>query len=171
MNTANVRSSQALLAQLSKRLERLPFEHKALQLSTAHFGDDFDLDEWKRSYYSFNPEEMNRVRQVTGGFNEILNHCTEIARVSVTAAGLLPADRRPHAPTDYKAFQKSGGITAQRCSILIELNRVRNELTHIYVEVEAETVHRSVKVIITQLPGFTKGVVKWLRNQGLIDPN
>lgn len=152
---------------IARRLERMPAERNALQLALGQFGDDFDLGLWARLYESFDPADMNGVRQVTAGFSELSNHCTELVRTAVTLTELLPHKRPPNAAANYRALRDAGGITAKRCEHFTRLNRVRNHLAHIYIDVTAKDIHAATLLLLAELPGFVKDYVSWLENHGV----
>lgn len=154
------------LDRVSRRLERMPHEKDALVLAMGSFGEDFDADAWREAYHSMDPEAINDVRQVTAGFSELVNHCTELVRTAVSLAGLLALDRRLNAPADYLAFAKDGAISEPRAQALIRLSQVRNALAHTYTDVQADDAHQAVRDLLAELPRFSKGYGKWLTARG-----
>jgi hypothetical protein len=116
----------------------MPAERAALQMAMGQFGDDFDTGAWQVAYDSLDPVDMNRVRQVTAGYSELVNHCTEMVRSAVSLGGLRSTDRKLDAPGDYRALARAGGISKERARTFTRLNTTRNHLAHIYIDVDAE---------------------------------
>lgn len=144
----------------------MPAERAALQLAMGQFGEDFDLDAWRTAYDSPDPLDMNRVRQVTGGYAELVNHCTEMVRAAVSLGALRPLDRRLDAPGDYRALAQAGGVSKESARELIRLHSTRNKLAHIYIEVRADELHAAVLALLDRLPRFVKDYVAWLARSG-----
>lgn len=157
---------EVALDRIARRLQRMPGERTALQLAMGDFGEDFDVAAWREAYDSMDPIDMNRVRQVTAGYAELVNHCTELVRAAVSLAELRPRDRRLDAPGDYRALARDGGISKERAQELIRLNTVRNHLAHIYIDVDAGEAHAAVLKLLEELPGFVKDFTAWLERSG-----
>jgi hypothetical protein len=158
--------AQVALDRIARRLRRMPAERSALQLAMGQFGHDFDADAWRAAYDSLDPVEMNKVRQVTAGYSELVNHCTEMVRAAVSLGGLRPFHRKLDAPGDYRAFARTGGISKERAETFTRLNTTRNHLAHIYIEVPADEAHKAVLTLLAELPGFTKDYLAWLERAG-----
>jgi hypothetical protein len=144
----------------------MPAERSALQLAMGQFGDDFDADAWRAAYDSLDPVEMNKVRQVTAGYSELVNHCTELVRAAVSLGGLRPTDRKLDARDDYRTLARAGGISKERARAFTRLNTTRNHLAHIYIDVDADEAHKAVLTLLAVLPGFTKDYLAWLERSG-----
>jgi hypothetical protein len=144
----------------------MPAERSALQLAMGQFGHDFDADAWRAAYDSLDPVEMNKVRQVTAGYSELVNHCTEMVRAAVSLGALRPIRRKRDAPGDYRAFARAGGNSKERAQAFTRLNTTRNQLAHIYIDVHAGTAHKAVLTMLAELPGFTRDYLAWLERSG-----
>ena len=112
----------------------------------------------REAYGSMDPVDMNKGRQVTAGFSELVNDCTEMVRAAISVAGLRPPDRKFNASADYRALAGAGGISRGPSQAFIALKRTRNHRAHIYIDVSAEEVHEAVLALLAELPGFIRGL-------------
>jgi hypothetical protein len=63
----------AELDRINSKLERLSAQRRALRKAMGLFGENFDARVWAESFASPDPDEINRVFAVTGGYLALLN--------------------------------------------------------------------------------------------------
>jgi hypothetical protein len=51
--------------------------------------------------------------------------------------------------------------------VLIRLYELRNDLQHASTDVQADEVHRNVKLLLRSLPGFVRSFMSWLEQRGV----
>lgn len=157
-----VKTSEADLDRIERRLERMPLERDALILATLQFSEDFDSAAWRAAYEAFSAEEHNRVVQVTGNLTALVDNAVELVRFAATLTGLRPAGRRPSTNADIEALRIDGALTGKQTYELVQLKELCDELRHAYAYVDANDVHAAVRSILKLLPGFTVAYVRWL---------
>ncbi len=68
------------LNRVDERLERLAAQRKALRRAMESFGDGFDASAWAKAYESPDPDDINSVFAVTGGYLALVNNTAEALR-------------------------------------------------------------------------------------------
>lgn len=81
----------AELDRVDAKLERLAAQRKALRKAIAQFGDGFDVDAWTKAFNSPDPDDINRVFTVTGGYLALVNNTAEAIRAGTKLTGLKSA--------------------------------------------------------------------------------
>ena len=61
-----------------------------------------------------------------------------------------------------EAIRADGGFTPQQAETFVELYRTRNQLQHASPDIQADTVHRQVGLLLGHLPRFVKSYIAWL---------
>jgi hypothetical protein len=126
------------------------------------FGDDFDAKAWTKSYYSPDPDDINRVFTVTGGYLALVNNTAEAIRAGVELTGLKSTSGMPGLPGIVDAIRVDGGFTSRQAETFVELYRTRNRLQHSSPDMEADEVHRQVRLLLGHLPRLVKSYLAWL---------
>lgn len=152
---------------MAGKLARLPAQRRALRAAMREFGDDFDLRPWAEAFESSDAQDINRVLAVTGGYSAVINNTIEAIRLGARAAGVaLPRGMRGTSGL-LEALRQDGGISPQQAETFEELYRTRNALQHASPDVQADEVHRQVKLLLRHLPGFVKSFAAWLVQHGV----
>ena len=146
------------------RLRRIAVDYRAMNTAIeAAFGVDFDPAEWARSFESEEPAEVNRVAPVLSAFERIVNGLVETARAGLIAGAIEPPGRTPQTVrSDLVIVQRDGGLTRGQLTLLVALNRTRNELQHAYIEVSASDARAAVIKLRRNVGAFTKSLNRWL---------
>lgn len=161
------RSRAAELDRISARLERMPAQRKALIRATKQFGSSFGYDHWERAFESADPDEINRVVQVTGDYMALVNHAIELVKAGAKLVGLEPTPGIQGAPGFVDAVRRDGGFSSAQANTFAELYRTRNRLQHSSPDVDADEVHRQVRVLIRHLPALISSYMQWLDGRGI----
>ncbi len=85
-------SRAAELDRINSKLERLSAQRRALRKAMGPFGENFDARVWAESFASADPDQINRVFAVTGGYLALLNNTVEAVRVGAKLVGVKPAE-------------------------------------------------------------------------------
>lgn len=157
----------AELDRLSAKLERLPAQSKALRKATRLFGEKFDATTWAAAFNSPDSDDINRVYTVTGGYLALVNNTAEAMRAGAKLTGVKPAPGTHGVPGIVEAIRADGGLTRRQAETFAELYRTRNHLQHASPDIQADAVHRQVRLLLGHLPRFVKSYVAWLDKRGV----
>lgn len=159
------------VARIRQRLARMAPQSKALQLALARYRDDagnFDLGRWEEAFTSNDPQTINQVVEVTGGFEGLVNHLVEMLRSGATLAGLtLAQGRQSPTPDVISAAKEDGCFTDNQADVLNRLNRSRNRLQHNSPGVPADEVHERVELLLKTMPRLLGSYIRWMKGHGV----
>ena len=82
----------------------------ALRTAMAEFGADFDLDAFQRAYDSDDPLELNQVKAVERGVDQLYNYIAELATFGLELAEVRARRQETNARADIDALQRIGVI-------------------------------------------------------------
>jgi hypothetical protein len=109
----DVQRARALKAKIGDRVSDVRRHLLALRAAMAEFGEDFDLDAFRAAYSSQDPVELNRVKAVERGVDQLYNYIAEL-----TAFGLELAQLRGRRDNlDRPRSSWTGSYSPTRCSI------------------------------------------------------
>ena len=155
------------LDRLSAKLERLSAQRKALRKAMNQFGGDFNSKGWKEAFDSPDPDDINRVFTVTGGYLALVNNTVEAVRAGSKLTGLRPSPDMPGVSGIIDAIRVDGGFTSRQAETFTELYRTRNRLQHSSPDIQADEVHRQVRLLLRHLPRFVASYLKWLQRHNI----
>ncbi len=147
------------------RLRRIAVDSRALAAAIeSEFGPDFDGARWTAAFRSDLPEDVNRVASVMSAFERIVNGLVETARSGLVAAGLAPTRRASTTVrADLELVHADGGLTAGQLELLVGLNRTRNQLQHVYIDVSADDARAAVRRLRSSLAAIVRTLNAWLK--------
>lgn len=159
-------------ARIVGRLKRLAPQRDALVVSLQPFFDDggkLDRRAWTEAFDSSDPEAIVSVTAAVGIFESLVNHLMEMLR---TASRLVQLEistgpRKPSGPALVKAVQADGGLTADQADLLIDLYRLRNELQHASLDVQASEMYDGLLQLQGSLGRFAASYAAWLKSHDL----
>jgi hypothetical protein len=157
----------AQLDRLSAKLERLSAQRKALRKAMNQFGGDFDAKGWKEAFDSPDPDDINRVFTVTGGYLALVNNTVEAVRAGAKLTGLKPSPGIPGASGIIDAIRVDGGFTSGQAETFTELYRTRNRLQHSSPDIQADEVHGQARLLLRHLPRFVASYLAWLQKHSI----
>lgn len=160
-------ASIAALDRIGSKLERLSAQRRALRKAMREFGHEFDARAWSEAFVSPDPDDINRVFAVTGGYLALVNNTVEAIRAGAKLAGVKPTVRMPGAAGLIDAIRLDSGFSDRQAETFIELYRTRNRLQHSSPDIEADEVHRQVRLLLRHLPRFVKSYMAWLQKHGI----
>ncbi len=152
----------AELDRVDARLERLSAQRRALRRAMDQFGDDFDAQAWTKAFDSPDPDDINRVFTVTGGYLALVNNTAEAIRAGARLTGLRSTPDMRGVPGIIDAIRSDGGFTSRQAETFTELYRTRNRLRHSSPDIQADEVHRQVRLLLRHLPRLVKSYLAWL---------
>lgn len=157
-------ASQRLTREIHVRLADLPRHLTALKEAMAGFGEDFGLEPFTAAFASEDPEELNRVKAVEQGFQQLFAYIAELAQL-----GLARTDLRGGKGGAFEKLRDAGVISKERCARLVRINEIRNDVAHFYVHAEAKDVHEGALLLVEEIGGFLADYRRWLTDLGLAE--
>jgi hypothetical protein len=151
------------LDRVGAKLERLASQRTALRRAMGQFGEDFDLLEWTRAFDSPDPDDINRVFTVTGGYLALVNNTAEAIRAGAKPTDLKPTPGMTGIAGLVDAIRADGGFTSAQAETFTELYRTRNRLQHSSPDMQADELHAQVRLLLGHLPRFVKSYLAWLQ--------
>jgi hypothetical protein len=155
------------LNRLDTKLDRLSAQSRALRKAMLQFGKHFDATAWTTAFNSSDLDDINRVYTVTGGYLALVNNMAEALRAGVKLTGTKSSAGTHGLPGIVDAIRRDGGFTQQQAETFEELYRTRNHLQHASPDIQADEVHRQVRLLLGHLPLLVKSYVAWLEKHGV----
>jgi len=160
-------SSVVDVDRMAAKLARLPAQRRALRAAMREFGDDFDLATWTTAFESSETADINHVLPVTAGYTALVNNTIEAVKLGAGLAGLTPTNGMAGASGLIDAIRRDGGFSPEQAETFAALYRTRNAIQHASPDVQADEIHRQVKLLLRSLPGFVKSFAGWLARRGV----
>lgn len=135
----------------------------ALRAAMAGFGEDFDLPAFKVAFASDEPDELNRVKAVERGVDQLYNDTAELAAFGLELAGLRDRHAETNARRDFDLLARSRVISGERVRRLQRLRELRRLLVHEYATATAEQVHEAALILEAELPAFYAAYGAWIK--------
>lgn len=155
------------LDRIDSKLERLAAQRRALRHAMREFGEDFDAKIWSDAFVSPEWEDINRVLAVTGGYLALVNNVAEAVKAAARLIGTKPTTGSPGIAGLIDAVRADGGFSSRQAETFVELYRTRNRLQHASPDIEADEVHRQVRILLRHLPRLVKSLLGWLESHGI----
>lgn len=153
------------------RLADLRRHLDALRHAMAGFGNDFDLEFFAAASASDDPDELVRAYAVERPFELLDNYVIELAVAGLVEARIYQPGSAPSSGIAVlRAVRDVGVISAERCTRLERIHRVRTDVQHAYPDVRAHAVHEAAHLLVVELPGFVRDYQGWLRKLGFGKP-
>jgi hypothetical protein len=148
-------------------LAKLPGEYSALEYTMSTFGSDFDLKAFKRAFEGTDgPDAYIRVQAVERGIGRVQNFLTDLAE-SGSLLAALPIPDGEHGSRAQRAFvslRAAGVIDDELCAQLVEGQRKRSRIEHMYIDVTAGEVHGAARHVHGVAPRFLQRYVDWIEH-------
>jgi uncharacterized protein YutE (UPF0331/DUF86 family) len=130
----------------------------------ASFGEDFDLDVFQVEFDSEEPEELNRVKALERGVDQLYTYMVELAAFGLELAGERSRFDETNARRDLDALARVGVISRGRARRLQRLREYRRLLVHEYASATAAEVHEAARILADELPPFYRAYGGWVRS-------
>jgi hypothetical protein len=85
----------------------------ALRTAMAEFGEDFDLERFRAAYASEDPRELNQVKAVERGVDQLYNYIAELGAFGLELAQLRTRADHTNARRDLEVLQGNRVISAE----------------------------------------------------------
>jgi uncharacterized protein YutE (UPF0331/DUF86 family) len=154
--------ARALKAKIRDRISDVHRHLIALRVAMAEFGEDFDLESFQRAYDSDDPVQLNRVKAVERGVDQLYNYVAELTAFGLELAEVRARRQETNARADIDALRRIGVIGTERARRLQRLRELRRQLVHEYATATAEQVHEAARIIIRELAPFYDAYREWI---------
>ncbi|MGI8864231.1 MAG: hypothetical protein ACR2JH_07515 [Solirubrobacteraceae bacterium] len=134
----------------------------ALRSAMAEFGEDFDLDAFQHAYDSEEPAELNQVKAVERGVDQLYNYIAELAAFGLELAEIRARREDTNARIDIESLARIGVIGPERARRLQRLRELRRQLVHEYATATAEQVHEAARIITAEFVPFYDAYRAWI---------
>jgi hypothetical protein len=146
-------------------LAQLPREFLALENAMAAFGESFDLKAFKRAFDSTRDfDAYNRAQAVERAIGRVQNFMTDLAEAGALLAE-LPIPDGKHGSRAERAFaslRAARVVDGELCGQLIEGQRERSRIEHVYLDVTAGEVHRAAVLVHDTAQRFVPRFRDWI---------
>jgi uncharacterized protein YutE (UPF0331/DUF86 family) len=163
LETSDPQRARALKAKIRDRVSDVRRHLLALRTAMAEFGDDFEPDAFRAAYVSEDPVELNRVKAIERGVDQLYNYIAELAAFGLELAELRSRRDETNARRDLDALRDAGVISGELTRRLQRLRELRRMLVHEYATATAEQVHESALVVTGNFPAFYDAYRAWIK--------
>lgn len=154
--------ARALKTKIRDRISDVRRHLVALRAAMAEFGEDFDLDAFATAYDSEDPKELNRVKAVERGVDQLYNYIAELTAYGLELAEVRTRGQETNARIDLDALARIGVIGSERRRRLQRLRELRRLLVHEYATATAEQVHEAAGIIANEFIPFYDAYRNWI---------
>jgi uncharacterized protein YutE (UPF0331/DUF86 family) len=155
--------ARALKSKVRDRVSDVRRHLLALRTAMAEFGEDFDLRVFRAAYASEDPVELNRVKAVERGVDQLYNYIAELAAFGLELAGLRGRRDETNARSDLEALRGAHVLSGELTRRLQRLRELRRMLMHEYATATAEQVHESALLVAANFPAFYDAYREWIK--------
>jgi uncharacterized protein YutE (UPF0331/DUF86 family) len=155
--------ARALKAKVRDRVTDVRRHLLALRTAMAEFGEDFDLDAFRAAYPSEDPVQLNRVKAVERGVDQLYNYIAELAAFGLELAELRGRREETNARRDLDALRAAGVLSGELTRRLQRLRELRRMLVHEYATATAEQVHESALIVAGSFSAFYDAYRAWIK--------
>jgi len=154
--------ARALKAKIRDRVGDVRRHLIALRTAMAEFGEDFERDAFRKAYASEDPVELNRVKAVERGVDQLYNYIAEPAAFGLELAEIRGRRDETNARRDLDALRRAGVLSGELTGRLQRLRELRRMLVHEYATATAEEVHESAVIVADNFSDFYDAYRKWI---------
>lgn len=162
--------ARALKATVHDRVSDVRRHLLALRTAMAEFGEDFDLHAFRTAYASEDPIELNRVKAVERGVDQLYNYIAQLAAFGLELAELRARRDETNARGDLDAMRHARVLSGELTRRLQGLRELRRMLAHEYATATAEHVHRSALIVAADFPAFYEAYRAWIKRGFSAEP-
>ncbi len=147
-----------------RHLEDFPRQYAALESAMAAFGEDFDLQAFKRAFETRDDmEAYNGVQALERAVGRVQNFVAELAVAGSRLADLSRlADAGSPAQRAFEELREAGVIDARLGRRLTRAQRARSAIEHSYLQTSAGDVHRAATLVHESARDFIGPYRRWI---------
>jgi uncharacterized protein YutE (UPF0331/DUF86 family) len=153
----------ALKAKVRDRVSDVRRHLIALRTAMAEFGEDFDRAPFRVAYDSEDPVELNRVKAVERGVDQLYNYIAELSSFGLELATLRKRHDETNARRDLDSLRDAGILAAERVRRLQRLRELRRLLVHEYANATPDQVHEAARIVADEFPRFYNAYRDWIK--------
>jgi uncharacterized protein YutE (UPF0331/DUF86 family) len=153
--------ARTVKAKVRDRVQDVRRHLLALRTAMAEFGEDFDRDVFRRAYASEDPIELNRVKAVERGVDQLYNYIAELTALGLELAELRGRRDETNARLDLEALRRARVLPSELTRRLQRLRELRRMLVHEYATATADQVREAALIVTSDFPAFS--LVCWSR--------
>jgi hypothetical protein len=154
--------ARVLKAKIRDRVSDLRRHLIALRTAMAEFGEDFDLDVFQAAFDSDDPAQLNHVKAVERGVDQLYNYIAELTSFGLELSGVRSRGQDTNARVDLESLQRIGVIGPERARRLQRLRELRRLLVHEYANATAEQVYEAARIITSEFVQFYDAYRDWI---------
>jgi uncharacterized protein YutE (UPF0331/DUF86 family) len=154
--------ARALKTKIRDRISDVRRHLLALRVAMAEFGEDFDLDAFQAAFDSEDPTELNRVKAVERGVDQLYNYIAELTAYGLELAEVRTRRQETNARVDLDALARIGVIGPERKRRLQRPRELHRLLVHEYATATAEQVHEAAGIIANEFIPFYDAYRDWI---------
>ena len=125
--------------------------------------EDFDLEPFRAAYASEDPHELNRVKAVERGVDQLYNYIAELSALGLELAKLRQRTEDTNARRDLEALRRNGVLSGELTARLQRLRELRRLLVHEYATATADEIHESARIVVADFPIFYEAYRRWIK--------
>jgi uncharacterized protein YutE (UPF0331/DUF86 family) len=154
--------ARVLKRKVADRIRDVRRHLDALVAAMAQFGEDFDRARFEASFESTDPDQLNRVKAVERGIDQLYNYMAELAAFGLELAAVRARHDETNARRDLDDLARQGVIQRERAGRLQRLRELRRLVVHEYASAAAAQVHEAALILAAELPPFYRAYAEWL---------
>lgn len=154
--------ARALKTKIRDRVSDVRRHFLALRAAMAEFGENFNLDAFAAAYDSEDPADLNHVKAVERGVDQLYNYIAELAAFGLELAEIRVRGQETNARVDLDSLSRAGVIGPERTRRLQRLRRLRRLLVHEYATATAEQVHEAAQLVASEFIPFYDAYRVWI---------
>jgi len=154
--------ARALKSKVRDRVSDVRRHLLALRTAMAEFGEDFDLGVFRAAYASEDPVELNHVKAVERGVDQLYNYIAELSAFGLELAELRGRRDETNARLDLETLRRAHVLSGELTSRLQRLRELRRLFAHEYATATAEQVHESALLVAGSFPAFYEAYREWI---------
>jgi uncharacterized protein YutE (UPF0331/DUF86 family) len=155
--------ARALKAKIRDRIRDVRRHLRALRAAMAQFGENFDRGAFGAAYDSEDPDELNQVKAVERGVDQLYNYVVELAAFGLELAEVRGREDEANARRDLDALRRIGVLSAERVARLHRLRELRRLLVHEYATATAEQIHEAAWIVAEEFSAVYSAYGEWIK--------
>lgn len=163
LDEADPGRSRSLKLKIKERIDDSERHIAALQQAMSQFGQKFDLSRFVEAFSSSDPIELNKVKAVERGSEQLYNYMAEIGAFGLELATLRTTTEEANARRDFDTLARAGVLNKTQRVRLQRLRELRRNLVHEYPGVAAKDAHEAAILAVSEYRRFIRSFADWMR--------
>ncbi|MBK5232493.1 MAG: hypothetical protein JJE13_05895 [Thermoleophilia bacterium] len=155
--------AKSLKGKIKDRLDDAGRHLDALGVAMSGFGSGFDLVEFRAAFDSKDPDQLNSVKAVERGSEQLYNYIAELTRFGLELSTNREPSDEMNARRDFVTLRDIGVITGMQEARLQSLRELRRNLVHEYPGISAAQVHEAAVLVSQEFRPFIRSYGAWVK--------